>query len=176
MTDREQYKAVFSRLHASGGSVREETHMKKNHIRKGLVVAIAAAALTATAAGAANIATDGQFLEEVRLFFSGEWTQNEDGSLTGTVTDENGNEVGITVQEFDDSTIDPNDVQYGVESDEESVTTVTIVTDDDAAEQLGDDIMVKVEEFAAAQEQSETLPDGSTVTNAQDFTITENQE
>lgn len=70
MTDKELYKATFAHLHASGSETRQEArHMKQGHIRKGVVVA-AAAALTVTAAGAANVATDGALLESIRVVLS----------------------------------------------------------------------------------------------------------
>ena len=75
MTDKELYKATFAHLRASGSGTRqEERRMKHGHIRKGAVVAAAAAALTVTAAGAANVATDGALLENIRVMFTGEVT------------------------------------------------------------------------------------------------------
>ena len=45
MTDRELYQATFAHLHASGSEIRQEAkHMKQGHIRKGVVIAAAAAA------------------------------------------------------------------------------------------------------------------------------------
>ncbi|WP_306487646.1 hypothetical protein, partial [Agathobaculum sp.] len=64
--------------------------MKQGHIRKGVVVA-AAAALTVTAAGAANVATDGALFESIRVVFTGEVTDtqvNPDGSTTYSVKGE----------------------------------------------------------------------------------------
>ena len=102
MTDKDLYKATFAHLHASGSSTRQEAgHMKQGHIRKGVVVA-AAAALTVTAAGAANIATDGALLENIRVVFTGEVTDtqvNPDGSTTYSVKGEDGSDIAVTIPE-----------------------------------------------------------------------------
>lgn len=113
MTNKEQYKAVFAHLHASGDTLREGRHMKKNHMRKGLVIGVAAAALMATAAGAANVATEGRFFEEVCVFLLGEATYNEDGSRSYTATDGDGNKINVQVQEAGDG-VQQDGVNYSV--------------------------------------------------------------
>lgn len=101
MTDKELYKATFAHLHASGSEIRqEERHMKHGHIRKGVVVAVAAAALTVTAAGAANVATDGALLENIRVMFTGEVTDtqlNPDGSTTYSLKGDDGSDIKVTL-------------------------------------------------------------------------------
>lgn len=75
--------------------------MKQGHIRKGVVIA-AAAALTVTAAGAANVATDGALLESIRVVFTGEVTEthtNPDGSTTYAVKGEDGSDIAVTIPE-----------------------------------------------------------------------------
>ena len=103
MTDKELYKATFAHLRASGSGTRqEERRMKHGHIRKGAVVAAAAAALTVTAAGAANVATDGALLENIRVMFTGEVTDtqlNPDGSTTYSVKGEDGSDIAVTIPE-----------------------------------------------------------------------------
>lgn len=85
MTDKEQYKAVFAHLHASGEELREGRHMNAKHIRKGLVIGVAAAALMATAAGAVNAATDGALMDTIGIVFS-----IKDGSGNDIKPDSNG--------------------------------------------------------------------------------------
>lgn len=103
MTDKELYKATFAHLHASGSETRqEERRMKHGHIRKGVVVAVAAAALTVTAAGAANVATDGALLENIRVMFTGEVTDtqlNPDGSTTYSIKGDDGSDIEVTLPE-----------------------------------------------------------------------------
>ena len=118
MTDRELYQATFAHLHASGSEIRQEAkHMKQGHIRKGVVIA-AAAALTVTAAGATNVATDGALLESIRVVFTGEVTEthtNPDGSTTYAVKGEDGSDIEVTIPEErneDGSTT----TQYSVEA------------------------------------------------------------
>ena len=95
MTDKELYKATFAHLRASGSGTRqEERRMKHGHIRKGAVVAAAAAALTVTAAGAANVATDGALLENIRVMFTG-----DDGSDIEVTLPQEG-EDGSTGMQF----------------------------------------------------------------------------
>lgn len=153
MTDREQYKAVFSHLHASGDRVQEAKTMKKGHIRKGLAIGLAAA-LMATAAGAANAATDGRLFEEARIFFLGAWTNEEDGSKTVTGVDENGNEIHFSVTPGADAQHD-GDTFY---------VTTTEGEDDVLATDSGDAVY--------QDEQSVTHPDGSTSTKSGAVTIT----
>ncbi len=103
MNNKELYKATFSHLHASGTDIREAKHMKKGYIRKSLLIGAAAAALMATAAGAANLATDGAFFEGVRTFIIRNYTINEDGTREFDTVDENGNEVNIRLGVFDEN-------------------------------------------------------------------------
>ena len=82
---KELYKQTFSHLHASGSAFQEAGQMKTGRIRKSLVIGAAAAALMATAAGAANAATEGALLESIRVVFTGEvdsMQTNPDGSVT----------------------------------------------------------------------------------------------
>ena len=65
---KELYKQTFSHLHASGNAFQEAGRMKTGRIRKSLVIGAAAAALMATAASAANAATDGAFFAHILSF------------------------------------------------------------------------------------------------------------
>ena len=119
MTDKELYKATFAHLRASGSGTRqEERRMKHGHIRKGAVVAAAAAALTVTAAGAANVATDGALLENIRVMFTGEVTDtqlNPDGSTTYSIKGDDGSDIEVTLpQEGED---DSTGMQFSVEGE-----------------------------------------------------------
>ncbi len=100
MIDKDLYKKTFAHLHASGSEIKQEgKHMRQGHIRKGVVVA-AAAALTVTAAGAANIATDGALLDSISVVFTGEVIAVEteqDGSTTYSVKGEDGSDLTITL-------------------------------------------------------------------------------
>lgn len=155
MTNREQYKAVFSHLHASGDRVQEAKTMKKGHIRKGLAIGLAAA-LMVTAAGAANAATDGRLFEEARIFFLGAWTNEEDGSKTVTGVDENGNEIHFSVTPGADA-------QYDKDGGTFYVTTTE-----------GEDGVLVTDSGAAVHQDEEptTYPDGSTSTKSGAVTIT----
>lgn len=100
MTNRERYRRMGTRLHASRTIVPEVTHMKKQakRLRIGRLIAAAAcimALLTGTAF-AANTATDGALFELVRCWVNGEETaltyredgdyyafETEDGSISG---------------------------------------------------------------------------------------------
>ena len=90
--------------------------MKHGHIRKGAVVAAAAAALTVTAAGAANVATDGALLENIRVMFTGEVTDtqlNPDGSTTYSIKGDDGSDIEVTLpQEGEDGS---TGMQFSVE-------------------------------------------------------------
>lgn len=119
MTDKELYKATFAHLRASGSGTRqEERRMKHGHIRKGAVVAAAAAALTVTAAGAANVATDGALLENIRVMFIGEVTDtqlNPDGSTTYSIKGDDGSDIEVTLpQEGEDGS---TGMQFSVEGE-----------------------------------------------------------
>ena len=119
MTDKELYKATFAHLRASGSGTRqEERRMKHGHIRKGAVVAAAAAALTVTAAGAANVATDGALLENIRVMFTGEVTDtqlNPDGSTTYSIKGDDGSDIEVTLpQEGEDGS---TGMQFSVEGE-----------------------------------------------------------
>ena len=119
MTDKELYKATFAHLRASGSGTRqEERRMKHGHIRKGAVVAAAAAALTVTAAGAANVATDGALLENIRVMFTGEGTDtqlNPDGSTTYSIKGDDGSDIEVTLpQEGEDGS---TGMQFSVEGE-----------------------------------------------------------
>lgn len=119
MTDKELYKATFAHLRASGSGTRqEERRMKHGHIRKGAVVAAAAAALTVTAAGAANVATDGALLENIRVMFTGEVTDtqlNPDGSITYSIKGDDGSDIEVTLpQEGEDGS---TGMQFSVEGE-----------------------------------------------------------
>ena len=132
MTDKELYKATFAHLRASGSGTRqEERRMKHGHIRKGAVVAAAAAALTVTAAGAANVATDGALLENIRVMFTGEVTDtqlNPDGSTTYSIKGDDGSDIEVTLpQEGEDGS---TGMQFSVEG--ESGTASYDITVDEA--------------------------------------------
>lgn len=74
--------------------------MKKGRIRKSAAIAAAVAALSITAAGAANAATDGALLESICVAFRCEVrdTQtNPDGSTTYSVKGEDGSDIAVTV-------------------------------------------------------------------------------
>ena len=119
MTDKELYKATFAHLRASGSGTRqEERRMKHGHIRKGAVVAAAAAALTVTAAGAANVATDGALLENIRVMFTGEVTDtqlNPDGATTSAIKGDDGSDIEVTLpQEGEDGS---TGMQFSVEGE-----------------------------------------------------------
>ena len=119
MTDKELNKATFAHLRASGSGTRqEERRMKHGHIRKGAVVAAAAAALTVTAAGAANVATDGALLENIRVMFTGEVTDtqlNPDGSTTYSIKGDDGSDIEVTLpQEGEDGS---TGMQFSVEGE-----------------------------------------------------------
>ena len=103
MTDKELYKAAFAHLHASGEELREGRHMNAKHIRKGLVIGVAAAALMATAAGAVNAATDGALMDTIGLVFSikdgsGEILQPDENGVIHAKTPDGG-DVTITLTE-----------------------------------------------------------------------------
>ena len=101
MLNREQYQAAFAHLHASGAPIRQEAkRMKKGRIRKSAAIAAAVAALSITAAGAANAATDGALLESICVAFRCEVqdTQtNPDGTTTYSVKGEDGNNIAVTI-------------------------------------------------------------------------------
>ncbi len=97
MSNKELYKSTFSHLHASSDVTQEAKHVKKGYIKKSLLIGAAAAALMATAAGAANIATDGAFFDGIKMFVVGDYTRNEDGTITFNVKDEEGSEVTVDV-------------------------------------------------------------------------------
>lgn len=138
MTDKDLYKATFAHLHASGSSTRQEAgHMKQGHIRKGVVVA-AAAALTVTAAGAANIATDGALLENIRVVFTGEVTDtqvNPDGSTTYSVKGEDGSDIAVTVPE-DKNPDGSYTTQYAVEGQEGDAGAFDITVSEDGTTKI----------------------------------------
>lgn len=138
MTDKDLYKATFAHLHASGSSTRQEAgHMKQGHIRKGVVVA-AAAALTVTAAGAANIATDGALLENIRVVFTGEVTDtqvNPDGSTTYSVKGEDGSDIAVTVPE-DKNPDGSYTTQYAVEGQEGEADAFDITVSEDGTTKI----------------------------------------
>ncbi len=138
MTDKDLYKATFAHLHASGSSTRQEAgHMKQGHIRKGVVVA-AAAALTVTAAGAANIATDGALLENIRVVFTGEVTDtqvNPDGSTTYSVKGEDGSDIAVTVPE-DKNPDGSYTTQYAVEGQEGEAGAFDITVSEDGTTKI----------------------------------------
>lgn len=155
----ELYKETFSHLHASGGAIREAKTMKTGHIRKGLAIGVAAAALMATAAGAANAATDGRLFEEARIFFLGDWTYQEDGSKTVNGVDENGNEVHFSVVPGtgDEQGADEGVIYTTTTKDENGV----LVTDSGARVQVDEETPV-------------THEDGSTSSKSTVVTVTEN--
>ena len=101
MLNKEQYQAAFAHLHASGAPIRQEAKlMKKGRIRKSAAITAAVAALSITAAGAANAATDGALLESICVVFRCEVqdTQtNPDGTTTYSVKGEDGNNIAVTV-------------------------------------------------------------------------------
>ena len=137
MTDKELYKATFAHLRASGSGTRqEERRMKHGHIRKGAVVAAAAAALTVTAAGAANVATDGALLENIRVMFTGEVTDtqlNPDGSTTYSIKGDDGSDIEVTLpQEGEDGS---TGMQFSVEG--EAGTASYDITVDEANHAAG---------------------------------------
>ena len=138
MTDKELYKATFAHLHASGSETRQEArHMKQGHIRKGVVVA-AAAALTVTAAGAANVATDGALLESIRVVFTGEVTDtqvNPDGSTTYSVKGEDGSDIAVTVPE-DKNPDGSYTTQYAVEGQEGEAGAFDITVSEDGTTKI----------------------------------------
>ena len=138
MTDKDLYKATFAHLHASGSSTRQEAgHMKQGHIRKGVVVA-AAAALTVTAAGAANIATDGALLENIRVVFTGEVTDtqvNPDGSTTYSVKGEDGSDIAVTIPE-DKNPDGSYTTQYAVEGQEGEAGAFDITVSEDGTTKI----------------------------------------
>ena len=138
MTDKDLYKATFAHLHASGSSTRQEAgHMKQGHIRKGVVVA-AAAALAVTAAGAANIATDGALLENIRVVFTGEVTDtqvNPDGSTTYSVKGEDGSDIAVTVPE-DKNPDGSYTTQYAVEGQEGEAGAFDITVSEDGTTKI----------------------------------------
>ena len=138
MTDKDLYKATFAHLHASGSSTRQEAgHMKQGHIRKGVVVA-AAAAQTVTAAGAANIATDGALLENIRVVFTGEVTDtqvNPDGSTTYSVKGEDGSDIAVTVPE-DKNPDGSYTTQYAVEGQEGEAGAFDITVSEDGTTKI----------------------------------------
>ena len=138
MTDKELYKATFAHLHASGSEIRQEArHMKQGHIRKGVVVA-AAAALTVTAAGAANVATDGALLESIRVVFTGEVTDtqvNPDGSTTYSVKGEDGSDIAVTVPE-DKNPDGSYTTQYAVEGQEGEAGAFDITVSEDGTTKI----------------------------------------
>ena len=138
MTDKDLYKATFAHLHASGSSTRQEAgHMKQGHIRKGVVVA-AAAALTVTAAGAANAATDGALLENIRVVFTGEVTDtqvNPDGSTTYSVKGEDGSDIAVTVPE-DKNPDGSYTTQYAVEGKEGEAGAFDITVSEDGTTKI----------------------------------------
>lgn len=138
MTDKELYKATFAHLHASGSETRQEArHMKQGHIRKGVVVA-AAAALTVTAAGAANVATDGALLESIRVVFTGEVTDtqvNPDGSTTYSVKGEDGSDIAVTVPE-DKNPDGSYTTQYAVEGQEGDAGAFDITVSEDGTTKI----------------------------------------
>ncbi|MDO4269852.1 MAG: hypothetical protein Q4C72_02910 [Eubacteriales bacterium] len=77
--------------------------MKTAHIRKSLVIGVAAAALMATAAGAVNAATDGALVDTISLVFSikdgsGEILQPDENGVIHAKT-EDGEDVIITLEE-----------------------------------------------------------------------------
>ena len=138
MTDKDLYKATFAHLHASGSSTRQEAgHMKQGHIHKGVVVA-AAAALTVTAAGAANAATDGALLENIRVVFTGEVTDtqvNPDGSTTYSVKGEDGSDIAVTVPE-DKNPDGSYTTQYAVEGQEGDAGAFDITVSEDGTTKI----------------------------------------
>lgn len=117
MTDKELYKQTFSHLHAPGTRIQEAGTMKIGKIRKSLAIGAAAAALMATAAGAANVATDGQLFENVKVFFVGDYTVGEDGSYNYTATDKDGNEIHVSVETGEN--VDGQEVEYTVSTTED---------------------------------------------------------
>ena len=138
MTDKDLYKATFAHLHASGSSTRQEAgHMKQGHIRKGVVVA-AAAALTVTAAGAANAATDGALLENIRVVFTGEVTDtqvNPDGSTTYSVKGEDGSDIAVTIPE-EKNEDGSYTTQYAVEGKEGEAGEYNITVSEDGTSKI----------------------------------------
>jgi len=142
MTDKELYKVTFSHLRASGSEITEVKQMSKGHIRKSLFIGVAAAAIMATAAGAANVATDGEFFEGIKLTIVGnfdvkDYIVNEDGSREFKAVDEDGNEyqVGVYPDKQEDDveytiTLDDNDKNSGNENDD-SVELNSFVTYDE---------------------------------------------
>lgn len=138
MTDKELYKATFAHLHASGSETRQEArHMKHGHIRKGVVVA-AAAALTVTAAGAANVATDGALLESIRVVFTGEVTDtqvNPDGSTTYSVKGEDGSDIAVTIPE-EKNEDGSYTTQYAVEGKEGEAGEYNITVSEDGTSKI----------------------------------------
>ena len=160
MTDKERYKAAFSHLHASGAAREENKGMKHRFVRGGAVVA-AVAALTLTAAGAANAATDGALLEGIRVVFSGELTNaqhNSDGSTTYTATGDDGSRIAVTVPE-------------GVETETGAQVHARVVNEDESASELdvtiGEDGAVVVGEQGAAAEKGEAAVSVSEVRGAE---------
>lgn len=138
MTDKELYKAAFAHLHASGSEIRqEERRMKHGHIRKGAVIA-AAAALTITAAGAANVATDGALLENIRVVFTGEVTEtqvNPDGSTTYSVKGQDGSDIAVTVPESKNED-GSYTTQYAVEGKDGEAGEYDITVSEDGTAQI----------------------------------------
>ena len=111
--------------------------MKQGHIRKGVVVA-AAAALTVTAAGAANIATDGALLENIRVVFTGEVTDtqvNPDGSTTYSVKGEDGSDIAVTIPE-DKNPDGSYTTQYAVEGQEGEAGAFDITVSEDGTTKI----------------------------------------
>ncbi|MBC5724465.1 hypothetical protein H8S45_03135 [Agathobaculum sp. NSJ-28] len=103
---KELYKQTFSHLHASGSAFQEAGQMKTGRIRKSLVIGAAAAALMATAAGAANAATEGALLESIRVVFTGEvdsMQTNPDGSVTYKVKGEDGSDISVILPDVDET-------------------------------------------------------------------------
>ena len=83
---KELYKQTFSHLHASGNAFQEAGQMKTGRIRKSLVIGAAAAALMATAASAANAATDGAFFAHILSFTIPGGVDNVSYNDDGTIT------------------------------------------------------------------------------------------
>ncbi len=165
MTDKEKYKTVFSHLHASGAFSQEAKHMNKGRIRKSLLIGIAAAALMATAAGAANIATDGAFFEGVKLFIDERYTVsnfkvNNDGSREFDAVDQNGNDIHVSI---DSDISDITDGNAGI---------ITITGDNKKlAEEYENYVVVNAEDGSVIASKSHPEKESETVTEYENGTL-----
>lgn len=142
MTEKELYKAAFSRLHASEKLKREEFYMKnrKPMLRVSRMVAICAviALLVCMMSVAAFAATDGEIANPIKLLrvylngedISGSYTQNEDGSydvdlgdgasITYNIPSENGNNVDFRIDVNTET--EEDSIEFGISDIDSSET------------------------------------------------------